>query len=120
MLKKFLFAVLFLFILGWLYLSFGPKTVNGLVIEPQLQSPVPGINVVVWEQTWAISNKSFVSRKDYFYITKTDSEGKFKITYYRGGAHVHLVVYADQNKDNTEPVKNYYFDFWQRPVIDYP
>jgi phosphosulfolactate synthase (CoM biosynthesis protein A) len=115
MLRKIVIIAGLIILLVLLWLSFGPKTISGKVIDVNSVG-ISGITVRVVQRGWGFSS-SLVWDKDYFYQTITDSNGNFEITYYRGGIDAHLQIYRGNYEDNIGKVKDVYVTFWDRPVI---
>lgn len=98
-----------------LYLDFGPKPVTGRVVDASGKG-VPAVTVKALQKSWKW-DKRLITNQDYFYTTQTDSEGKFKLMYTRGGPGVHLLFYKGERDPNFKKFDIY---FWERPVVRYP
>ena len=115
--KKIIGIIIILILVLMLYFSFGPKVVAGKVVDSQ-GNGIQGVNVRAWQRGFGFSNGSLVWDKDFFYYAKTDSDGNFRMVYYRGGdTSVHLQIYKGDYESNIKNVKDIYINFWEHPTI---
>ena len=102
---------------GWI--SFAPKTVRGRVIDSDTSAGIEGVTVKGLQRGWGWSNGSLVWDKDYTYITHTDADGSFALSYSRGGSSIRLQFYKDGYRSTKAgyPLQDTYVDYWDKPII---
>jgi hypothetical protein len=116
--KKFIWILVVLILATIAYINFGPKSVSGKVVDAN-NNGVSGVTVRISQRGWGY-NDYLVWDKNYFYNTTTDSEGNFRLTYYRGGIDAHLQFYKGRYEENINSVKDLYISFWEHPIVRYP
>lgn len=102
----------------FLYIYFAPKYISAQIVDDGYVA-LPGIQVTISEVASGFDETGhLIFNKPYVYTGITDTAGKFRIKYYRGGPTLHL--HFDMPDDVTGPgLKDLEMKFWEHPVIEY-
>ncbi|MFL6388910.1 MAG: carboxypeptidase-like regulatory domain-containing protein [Terriglobales bacterium] len=95
------------------------KTVHGRVIDNKSGAGIEGVTVKAIQRGWGTSNGTLVWDKDFIYITQTNHDGWFDLSYSRGGDSVHLQFTKDGYHSTKPgyPLQDTYVYYSEQPVV---